>query len=44
MKAEVNDWYPGKVPASAYYAIVENSDPAQLNLPLAGDDEFEAVA
>ncbi|MGH7013986.1 MAG: DNA cytosine methyltransferase [Stellaceae bacterium] len=31
-KAEVNGWYPGKVPPSAYYALVERPTPVQLDL------------
>ncbi len=31
-KAEVNEWYPGKVPASAYYALVEKASDSQLSL------------
>lgn len=25
-KAEINDWYPGKVPPSAYYSLIEKDD------------------
>jgi DNA (cytosine-5)-methyltransferase 1 len=39
MKAEVNSWMPGKVPASAYYALVE-----RLESEAAGERELEAVA
>lgn len=31
-KAEVNGWYPGSVPASAYYALVEKAPVSQLSL------------
>ena len=40
-KAEVNGWLPGRVPASAYYALVERED--SLLRRNAGD-EMEAVA
>ena len=43
MKAEVNGWLPGRVPASAYYALVEKDD-AHSSLEGAGDTELEAVA
>lgn len=45
-KAEVNNWVPGQVPASAYYALVERPQVEQLSL-LSGDDDaedLEAVA
>ena len=38
-KAEANGWYPGRVPASAYYAIVERDDNLSEQL-----DEEVAVA
>lgn len=31
-KAEVNGWFPRKVPSSAYYSLVEKSKPKQLSL------------
>jgi len=31
-KAEVNDWYPGRVPKSAYYQLLESEEQAQLSL------------
>jgi DNA (cytosine-5)-methyltransferase 1 len=31
-KAEVNGWFPGTVPASAYYALVERSPEFQMSL------------
>jgi len=42
-KAEVNGWLPGKVPPSAYYALVEKSD-ASKSSESVGDDALEAVA
>ncbi len=32
-KAEVNGWFPGKVPASAYYSLVEREDLNSGNFP-----------
>jgi hypothetical protein len=29
-KAEVNDWRPGRVPASAYYSLVEREETEHL--------------
>ena len=26
LKAEVNDWFPGSVPSSAFYSLVEKTD------------------
>lgn len=43
MKAEMNEWFPGRVNASAYYALVERTTSDQLSLTLDGD-ELEAVA
>jgi len=40
-KAEVNGWYPGRVPASAYYALVERDGP---DLPEQEDAARMAVA
>lgn len=40
-KAEVNGWIPGKVPASAYYALVERQEPSG---DIDDDSELEAVA
>jgi DNA (cytosine-5)-methyltransferase 1 len=31
-KAEVNNWFPGKVPTSAYYSLVEKSSELQMSL------------
>ena len=31
-KAEVNGWYPNRVPASAYYALVEKDDAILSNI------------
>lgn len=33
-KAEVNEWYPSKVPASAYYALIEKPEKQQIPLAL----------
>jgi DNA (cytosine-5)-methyltransferase 1 len=42
-KAEVNGWVLGKVPASAYYALVEKGD-AENSLEIKGDAGLEAAA
>lgn len=42
-KAEKNDWFPGKVPSSAYYALIEREDESE-NLFERTEDDAEAVA
>lgn len=43
-KAEVNDWFPGRVPASAYYALVEGTAPSLVDALKESDDEAELEA
>lgn len=38
-KAEVNDWFPGRVPPSAYYSLVEKESVADLLAAERMDDE-----
>jgi DNA (cytosine-5)-methyltransferase 1 len=44
MKAEKNGWYPGRVPASAYYSLVEKDDSAVPDLKTAIIDVISEVA
>ncbi|MBX3068851.1 MAG: DNA cytosine methyltransferase, partial [Cryobacterium sp.] len=41
-KAEDNDWFPGRVPASAYYSLLEEPTPHQLESLAAGSIEIES--
>jgi DNA (cytosine-5)-methyltransferase 1 len=41
LKAEANAWYPGNVPASAYYSLVEKPVEEQLDLSSIGETTIE---
>lgn len=41
-KAETNNWYPGQVPPSAFYSLVQKED--NEGLDALNDDDLEAVA
>lgn len=43
-KAEKNGWYPGRVPVSAYYALVERDDHSLPDKDLSAFSEAAAVA
>ncbi|MNG09647.1 Modification methylase AplI [compost metagenome] len=34
LKAEQNEWYPGNVPDSAYYSIIERNDSQEIKVEM----------